>query len=293
MLWASMKNLVITTIIWAFSFSLIGVYLSGSVDPYFSVLIRILLASLAFLPFLLRSRIPANYAFRLMTIGAIQLGLMYLFYYQGFEHLSVPEVLIFTIFTPIYVTLLHDLQHRRFSPFYLLTASLAVLGTAVIRWGAINSEFMIGFLMVQVCNLCFAYGQVAYKRLFEQGYSLSHASFGYFYLGALVVAAIAWLLLGSHEIPTQPVQWAVLLWLGIVASGLGYFLWNQGARQVNAGALAIMNNALVPAGLLVNLLIWNREVNLLRLSVGALIILVSLGINQRWSRKADTRPSAT
>ena len=284
-----MKNLVITTIIWAFSFSLIGVYLSGSVDPYFSALVRVVLAGLTFLPFMLRNRVPANHAIHLMGIGAVQLGLMYLFYYQGFEYLSVPEVLIFTIFTPVYITLLHDLQHRRFSPFYLLTASLAVLGTAVIRWGEINSDFLMGFLMIQVCNLCFAYGQVAYKRLSEQGYRLNPAAFGYFYLGALVVAAIAWLLLGSHEIPTQPVQWTVLLWLGVVASGLGYFLWNQGARQVNAGALAIMNNVLVPAGLLVNLLIWNHEVDLLRLTIGTLIILLSLVINQRWSR--DTVPS--
>ena len=285
MLLASMKNLVITTIIWAFSFSLIGVYLSGSVDPYFSVLIRIVLAVVVFLPFLLCKRVPLNEALRLMGIGAVQLGLMYLCYYQSFEFLTVPEVLIFTIFTPIYVTLIYDLQRRKFSGRYLLTASLAVLGTAVIRWGAISSSFLVGCLAVQGSNLCFAYGQVAYKRLADKGYHFDHYSFGYFYLGALVVALIAWLFLGNGNIHVQPVQWMVLLWLGIVASGGGYFLWNQGARQVNSGALAIMNNALVPAGLLVNLLIWNHDVHLLRLTLGAAIIVLSLFINQHWARK--------
>lgn len=46
-----MPFLIVTTIIWSFSFSLIGVYLAGQVDPWFSVLMRIGLASLLFVPF--------------------------------------------------------------------------------------------------------------------------------------------------------------------------------------------------------------------------------------------------
>jgi drug/metabolite transporter (DMT)-like permease len=34
----------------------------------------------------------------------------------------------------------------------------------------------------------------------------------------------------------------ILVWLGVVASGLGYFMWNYGATQVDAGTLGIMNN---------------------------------------------------
>ncbi|MGM3047351.1 hypothetical protein ACS2TR_26885, partial [Bacillus cereus group sp. BC303] len=91
--------------------------------------------------------------------------------------------------------------------------------------------------------------------------------FGYFYLGALVVASVAFLLLGNTEkLPTNTLQWSVLIYLGLIASGLGYFAWNKGACLVNAGALAIMNNALVPAGLVLNIVIWNREADLLRLS---------------------------
>lgn len=43
-----MALLIITTILWAFSFSLIGEYLAGSVDSYFSVLMRVGLAALVF-----------------------------------------------------------------------------------------------------------------------------------------------------------------------------------------------------------------------------------------------------
>ena len=108
-----MAYLSFVTLLWAFSFSFIGVYLAGKVDVYFMVLTRTLLALLVFLPFLRWRRLRPALAGQLMAIGAIQLGVMYLFYYHSFLLLTVPEVLIFTIFTPLYVTLCHDLLARR------------------------------------------------------------------------------------------------------------------------------------------------------------------------------------
>ena len=43
-----MKLLVLVTILWAFSFSLIGEFLAGRVDSDFAVLSRVLLAALVF-----------------------------------------------------------------------------------------------------------------------------------------------------------------------------------------------------------------------------------------------------
>jgi len=275
------------TLLWAFSFSLIGVYLAGQVDSYFAVLTRVSLAALLFIPWLLRSHTPAAVVLRLMTIGAIQLGCMYLFYYQSFLLLSVPEVLIFTIFTPLYITLLYDLLERRFRPQFLLTAMIAVLGAAVMRWNTLSDTFWLGFLVVQGANLCFASGQVFYKRLMQQSalQHQQHQHFGWFYLGALVIVLPAWLLMGSDAYPQHIHQWLILLWLGLAASGGGYFLWNLGATKVSSGQLAVMNDALIPAGLVVNLLIWNRDTDLTRLAIGSLIILLALWLNRRLSKR--------
>ncbi|MBE4620920.1 carboxylate/amino acid/amine transporter [Vibrio navarrensis] len=283
------------TLLWAFSFSLIGVYLAGQVDSWFSVLMRVALASVVFLPFLRFKGISKTLIGKLMLVGAFQLGLMYCFYYQSFLLLSVPEVLLFTVFTPIYVTLIYDLLKGRFSPWYLLTALIAVAGAALIKFSTINENFLLGFLVVQGANLCFAIGQVGYKFIMEKE-SLDlpqHTVFGYFYLGALCVALVAFALLGNvNKLPTTDVQWGILIYLGLIASGLGYFAWNKGATMVNAGALAVMNNALVPAGLIVNIVIWNRDVDLLRLAVGGGVILLSLWINERWVKAKVERDYA-
>ncbi|MDR5867719.1 carboxylate/amino acid/amine transporter [Halomonas koreensis] len=289
-----MGYLVGITVLWAFSFSLIGVYLAGQVDSYFAVMVRIALAALVFLPLLRPRLLAGRQRLALMGLGAVQLGLMYCFFYQSFLLLSVPEVLLFTVLTPLYIALLDDLLFRRFTPFHLVTAGLAVLGAALIRYRGLDGDYWLGFLVVQGANLCFALGQVGYRRL-SAGLPESLprlAVFGWFYLGALAVALPAFLLLGNASaLPATPLQWGVLAWLGLVASGVGYFLWNHGATRVDAGSLAVMNNALVPAGLLVNLLIWNRDADLPRLALGGGIILASLLINEWWQRRRVPRPA--
>ncbi|WP_413113068.1 carboxylate/amino acid/amine transporter [Thaumasiovibrio sp. DFM-14] len=276
------------TLLWAFSFSLIGVYLAGQVDSWFSVLTRVTLALMVFIPLTQWRGIERRLALPLMLLGGIQLGVMYGFYYQSFLYLSVPEVLLFTIFTPLYVTLIYDLLQGRFSPWYLSSAVMAVLGTAIIQYASISEQFWRGFFIVQGANVCFALGQVGYKHLIErtQPTQPQHRLFGWFYLGALCFALPAFMLKGNiHALPTTLTQWGVLIYLGTIASGVGYFIWNKGATQVNAGLLAVMNNALVPCGLIVNIVIWNREADLVKLIIGSAVIGFSVWWNERWVKR--------
>ncbi|CAI87242.1 MULTISPECIES: carboxylate/amino acid/amine transporter [Pseudoalteromonas] len=282
-----MAYLFAVTLLWAFSFSLIGVYLAGQVDAWFSVLIRIALAALIFLPFLKVKQTPKPLALKLMLIGAVQLGAMYSFYYHSFLYLSVPEVLLFTVMTPLYITLLNDALEKHFNPRFFIVAIIAIGGAVAIRYEGISSDFLLGLLLVQAANLCFAIGQVAYKRLMSNS-TLEHKSvFGWFFIGALCVALVCYLLFGNTDkLPTTTTQWSVLIYLGIVASGFGYFVWNKGATLVNVGALAVMNNLLIPAGIIVNVLIWNRDADLFRLAIGAGIILAALLVNQYFNKSA-------
>lgn len=277
-----MLLLIMTTLLWAFSFSLIGVYLSGQVDTWFAVLIRIVLAFAVFIPFLRWRNTSVRQICLFMLIGACQLGLMYVFYYQSFLYLTVPEVLLFTIMTPIYVTLIYDLLSRRkLRVGYLFTALLAVFGAAIIRYDQLSSQFWLGLMFIQGANICFAIGQVGYKRLMEVYPMPQHNAFAWFYLGALAIAVIGYALFGNaNKLPTTLLQWGILIWLGVGASGLGYFMWNYGATQVDAGTLAIMNNALIPAGLVVNFALWQEEVNWLRLIIGGSIIVATVFVHR-------------
>ncbi|MEZ7277572.1 carboxylate/amino acid/amine transporter [Pseudoalteromonas sp. 68 DY56-GL68] len=281
-----MTYLFAVTLLWAFSFSLIGVYLAGQVDAWFSVLMRIGLATCVFLPFLHWRKTPKALALKLMAIGAVQLGVMYSFYYHSFLYLSVPEVLLFTVMTPLYITLLNDILEKRFNAKFLLAAMLAIVGAVAIRYEGIDENYLFGMLLVQAANICFATGQVTYKRLMQHEHIAHSRVFAWFFIGALIVALVCYGLFGdTSKLPTTATQWGVLIYLGTIASGLGYFAWNKGATIVNVGALAVMNNLLIPAGIIVNIVIWNRDADILRLSIGAAVILLALIVNQAIVKK--------
>nr|WP_208610419.1 carboxylate/amino acid/amine transporter [Gilliamella bombi] len=273
-----MLYLIFVTIIWSFSFSFIAVYLSGQVDSWFAVVMRVLFAFITFIPFLRFKNIRFKQMLLLMGVGACQLGIMYFFYYNSFQYILVPEVLLFTIFTPIYVTVIYDLLQRhplRLS--YLFTAIIAVIGAAIIRYDHISANFIIGFLLIQGANIVFALGQVGYKRIMEVYPMPQHQAFAWVYFGAVIVASFGWLLFGdASKLPTTNLQWGIIIWLGIVASGVCYFLWNFGATKVDSGTLAIMNNVVIPTGILVNVVIWHQSLDWLRFILGSVVIVLAL-----------------
>ena len=291
-----MPLLIVTTVLWAFSFSLFGEYLAGHVDSYFAVLARVGLAALVFLPFL-RTR---GHGFKTvclyMLVGAMQLGVMYMLSFRAYLYLTVSELLLFTVLTPLYITLIYDLMSRRRLRWgYAFSALLAVVGAGIIRYDQVTDHFWTGLLLVQLSNISFAIGMVGYKRLMEMRPMPQHNAFAWFYIGALLVAIVGYAALGNaHKLPETTLQWSILVFLGVAASGLGYFMWNYGATQVDAGTLGIMNNMHVPAGLLVNFAIWHQPPHWPSFILGALIILASLWVHRRWvaphsAQKADDR----
>ena len=283
-----MPILIAVTLLWAFSFSLIGVYLAGQVDAWFSVLMRVSLATLVFLPFLKLRQIEASVAFKLMICGALQLGIMYGFYYQSFLYLSVPEVLLFTVMTPLYVTLINDMLDRRLNIGFAISSLIAICGAVAIGYQGVDDGFIKGLIIVQCANVCFAAGQVGYKRVIEKNYPdiAQRTVFGWFFLGALAVVIPCYIFMGNPDkLPTTNLQWGILIYLGLIASGLGYFAWNKGATMVNIGTLAVANNLLIPAGIIVNVVFWNRDADILRLAIGGGIILLALWVNDKFNQK--------
>ncbi len=289
-----MPYLIIVTILWAFSFSLIGQYLAGRVDSDFAVLVRVAIAAAVFIPFTRWRGLPVRLLGGLWLAGALQFGITYLCLYRSFTVLTVPEVLLFTVLTPIYVTLLDDSLVKRFNPWSLVAALVAVSGGIIIRFERIEGDYLIGFLLLQLANATFAAGQVLCRQLLAR-YPTElplHRFFGHFFLGAMLLVVPSYLLFGDPgRLPQTVVQWGVLAWMGLFATALGMFWWVKGSTQVDAGTLAIMNELHVPAGLLVNLLIWNRDANLPKLALGGGVIIASLWLN-RMGRRPGKR-SAT
>ncbi len=93
-----MLALLVVSLLWAFSFGLIKGNLVG-LDANFIAAARIGIAALVFLPFLRLKQVTRPLALRLLGIGALQFGVMYIAYNYSFKYLSAYEVALFTIFS--------------------------------------------------------------------------------------------------------------------------------------------------------------------------------------------------
>jgi drug/metabolite transporter (DMT)-like permease len=146
----------------------------------------------------------------------------------------------------------------------------------VVLWKSIGDSGVVGgFILMQLSNICFACGQVAWRR--ERALLPAAASdasvFAVTYAGALALTLAVSVFTTSwgQFAPTGP-QWLSIAYLGAVASGLGFFLWNVGATRVNAGVLAAFNNAKIPLGIAVSIVFFGEKANLGRLLIGGALM---------------------
>ena len=287
-----MPYLVAVSLLWAFSFGLIKGRLVG-LDPSFVSAARLGLALLVFLPFLRLRGVPAGLAARLAALGAVQFGVMYLAYNASFRHLQAHEVALFTLTTPVFVTLLADAVERTFRPAALAAALLAVVGAAVlVAPAAVPGPTLLGLALIQASNLAFAAGQVGYRHLRRRHPDLRDAAiFALPCLGGFVLCAAVAVAAGlPAPASVTAEQWVTLLYLGLLASGAGFFLWNVGVTRVSAGTAAVMNNAKVPLGIACALLVFGESADLPRLAGSFALLAAAVWLAER--RPAPPRPAA-
>lgn len=282
-----MAYLWVVSLIWAFSFGIIKNQLAG-LDASVIAAARLLAAALVLLPFLRLRGVPRRLRAQLALTGAVQFGLMYITYNLAFGYLQAYEVALFTIFTPLYVTLIHDALRRRLNLVSLAAALLAVAGTALVKGGVhMSAEILLGFGLVQLSNLCFACGQVWYREVMRGQNQVSDLQvFALLMGGGALTALVAVMLFRpAHPLAFTLQQALALLYLGGVASGLGFWLWNAGARRVSAGTLAVFNDLKIPLAVAVSLLVFGEQTDLPRLLMGGTLVLAALLLNERFAQQ--------
>jgi drug/metabolite transporter (DMT)-like permease len=273
-----MPYLIAVSLLWAFSPGLTKGLITG-LDSSFVAAARLGLALLVFLPFVRLKGVPGRTAGVLVGLGALQFGVMYLAYNESFRHLQAHEVALLTLTTPVFVTLLADALERTFRVRALAAALLAVGGTFVVAFqGQTVRPTLWGLALVQLSNLAFAAGQIGYKRLRAQHPTLRDRDvFGLLYAGAFaltVPVALARVDLGA--VALNATQAVTLVYLGLIASGAGFFLWNVGATRTGTGALAVMNNAKIPLMVACSLLFFGEYADVPRLFISLVLLTTAV-----------------
>ena len=289
-----MWRLMAVSIIWAFSFGLIKGKLTG-LDSGLVASIRLILCFLCFVPFIFKVS-DEKMRIRLMILGVVQFGIMYLAYIKSYQYLPGYLVAVFTIFTPFYVIALNfifDKQSRKGKHFgySLLAIVTSIVGAGIIVFKSPGQdEYIIGFLILQCANIAFAIGQWNYQRWADQ--EKNAGNMAWMYLGAATFASLVSIpYVDFSQLVITQEQIFVLLYLGIIASGLCFYLWNSGSKSVNPATLAVMNNGYIPIAVVAAIVLFQEPVDMQRLLIGGGLIALSIWISAMKTNKATSQPS--
>lgn len=275
----------VTTLVWGFSFALIGTALRG-VDPFVVAAMRLGLAFFCFLPFLrlrtsrLRGPIPG----KLILIGAVQFGGMYVAYLSAFGYAPAYVVALFSSFTPLWIAFLGAFLRPTSIRRLIVAGGLASFGAVVLRSGPsmAGDSIWIAFALMQIANLCFGAGQLAWRETVRRNPGLvEREAIGWLYLGGFLVAACFHLVrlgAGGEIVFPDIRQTLVVVYLGVIASGIGFFLWNYGASRVSTATLAAANNLVVPLGVVLAMLFEHRRPDWVLFGIGTLCIALALRV---------------
>ena len=258
-----MAYLIAISILWSFSFGIIKYGLAG-IDSSFISFARNVIALTFFISVTIYNIKKFSFDLKLVGIGALQFGLMYIFYIESYQYLPAYLIATFTITTPIYVVLASKyLNGNSLNRNGIYAILLVIIGSYLMRFNSLNlKDYMLGFVLIQCANIFFATGQILFKKWNDKNKDkdIVH-NFSQLFFGATLITSIFYFL-GSSEsaILTQSNLFS-LLFLGIISSGIGFLMWNIGATKVSAEKLAIMNNAVIPIAIFNSYLIFGEEIN--------------------------------
>lgn len=260
-----MLYLTIISILWSFSFGIIKFGLTG-VDSIFISFFRSLIAFIFFSSLTVYNIKKFSFDTKLIIIGAIQFGLMYVFYIQSYQYLPAYLIATFTITTPIFVVLFSQaLMKESFSKNGILSVILVLIGSLMMRFNLANPlDYWFGFILIQCANMFFASGQIMFKKWHTENSDkdIVH-NFSQMFFGATIVTSLFYFQTLDVQNILSTTNLLSLIFLGLCSTGIGFLLWNIGATKVSNTRLAIMNNVVIPLAVLNSFFIFGEDINIL------------------------------
>ena len=258
-----MAYLIAISILWSFSFGIIKYGLAG-IDSSFISFARNVIALTFFSSVTIYNIKKFSFDLKLVGIGALQFGLMYIFYIESYQYLPAYLIATFTITTPIYVVLASKyLNGNSLNRNGIYAILLVIIGSYLMRFNSLNlKDYMLGFVLIQCANIFFATGQILFKKWNDKNKDkdIVH-NFSQLFFGATLITSIFYFLGSSESAILNQNNLFALFFLGILSSGIGFLMWNIGATKVSAEKLAIMNNAVIPIAIFNSYLIFGEEIN--------------------------------
>jgi drug/metabolite transporter (DMT)-like permease len=288
-----MFDLLATVLIWGLSFALAKKALN-TFHPLELVTLRLGLAALTawLIDRFLAARSTSSLRSRTwkpaVILGIFEFAGTYIFYTWSLRYLPSGVVGTLTLLTPVFVYLCGLVVRVQRSS---LRATAAILLSVAGGWlcvpaeGILHLNFLRGALMgvafILFSNFLFAVGNVAISKFHLEGQWREGVTAEGLFLGACLSAVMA-LVSGSATLShfASFSAWLLPLYLGIVATGLGFYLWNRGVRKVSAVPASLVGNLKAPLAVIWGAILLGESVTA-RLVVGLVVLVIAVQLLPR------------
>jgi drug/metabolite transporter (DMT)-like permease len=275
---------VLVASIWGLSFVAASIALR-TISPILLATIRFIIASLLFLPVIIRGllnkKLPPRRDLREMAfLGLISISIYFLLQYTGVKFAGAGISALITVgFIPILtglassILLNESLESKR-----LLGVATGFTGVGFIVLpsliiGKVESRFYLGVLCLFGNAVCFSIYSTLSKRLLRNYPEPVIVTSYVMVFGSLALLPMSFLSDWSTIRSLENTQWISIFYLALVCSGLAYYLWNYALSEIDAVQAATLLYLEPVAAFLGSFIIDGTVPGVLTIFGGVLVIL--------------------
>ena len=264
--------LLAASLIWGLSYLATKTALRD-LGPFEIAAARMLLAAAIFLPLYLRRRSVLTLRGQLIA-GLLGIALYYAVFNLGLQDARATDAGVIQASIPAVTALLAiPLLGERAALGAWFGIALSMIGVVALVAGttAAGAGSLFGDLLIVASVLDWALYSIYVRRLARQTDDASITA------AALVVGAVLLLPFGAAELAVvtphvTPTAVAAVVYSGVAASALGYWLWSYGLARVQAAAATAYLNLLPLVAALSGALVLGEHIGIVEIGAGVVIV---------------------
>lgn len=286
-------TLILTTLIWGSTYSIAKIGLQN-IEPFTLGLIRGILATIILCIFCIINGLLKEILFFIKKhfFLALILGVLGMFFIQSFQNFGLKYsssimggILINT--SPIFVLLLSVLflkEHANYNKIigiivgFIGIIMITIIGEDFSKFNTQNT--FLGNIMLLGVSISWATYIVMAKKILREFHPLTLTFISYA-MGTLFFIPTVLFTEDIALVSTYDLQsWLIILYLGILGSGVAYLLWNYGLKYLEASKASVYSYLSPVLALLFGFLLLHEKISIFD-ALGAILIFGGVYISQQ------------
>lgn len=228
----------------------------------------------------------------LIWIGFIGYLVTISFQFIGVHLADAHTASLLTATTPIFLVLFaRIILKEAITVRKVIALLLAVTGVIiVIEWNTGMGDYLTGSIILIMAAISWALLSVYVKVASSKFSSLEITGYGIFFGMLMTVPFMIWELQTTNIETLNLATWTSVIYLGIVATAGGFFLWNKGMALMEAGVGSLFYFFQPLVGSVLGWLLLGEELTV-NFFIGFLFIMCGIGVTTLGTRRKENEIS--